>query len=160
MSIHEVEIAEYRPEYGLEVVKMWRQSFQRAMNLPEQNQRDDLNHHLDYFCAIDPSSIRIAIDCSSSTIAGLMVLASGQLDHLYVNVEYQGLGLGSNLLNEAKTLSSRGIELFTFQRNSQSQGFYERHGFVEIERGYAEPEDNPWASSKEELADIRYRWTP
>lgn len=160
MSIHEVEIADYRSEYGLEVVKIWRQSFQRAMKLPEQNQFDDLSPQLDYFCAIDPTSVRIAIDRSSSTIAGVMVLASGQLDHLYINVEYQGLGLGSQLLNEAKARSSNGIELFTFQTNSQAQRFYERHGFFEIAHGYAKLEDNPWASSKEELADVRYRWTP
>jgi ribosomal protein S18 acetylase RimI-like enzyme len=129
------------------------------MGLQEQNHNDDVNRQLDYFCSIEPTSIRIAIDTSSSTIAGLMVFASGQLDHLYIKVAYQGSGLGSKLLNEAKVLSPEGIELYTFQKNSQAQGFYESHGFVEIERGFAEPEDNPWASSKEELADIKYRWT-
>jgi len=126
---------------------------------PLQNIPDQLNRQLDYFCAIDPTSIRIAIDCSSSTIAGLMVLTSGELDHLYINVEYQGSGLGSRLLNEAKLQSPQSIELYTFQKNSRAQGFYESHGFSEIERGYAEFESNPWASSKEELADIKYKWT-
>jgi ribosomal protein S18 acetylase RimI-like enzyme len=159
MGIHDIEIVAYRPEYGLEVVKMWRQSFQRAMNIQEQNHSDELSGQLNYFCTIDPTSIRIAIDCSSSTIAGLMVIASGELDHLYINVEYQGSGLGSRLLNEAKLESPQSIELYTFQKNSRAQVFYESHGFSEIERGYAELEGNPWASSKEELADIKYKWT-
>lgn len=158
MSIHEVEIVGYRPEYGLEVVKMWRRSFQQAMSLPDQNRRDDLNGQLDYLCSIDPTTIRIALDCSSSTIAGVMVLASGELDHLYIDTGYQGLGLGLRLLKEAKMLSPEGIELFTFQKNSRAQGFYKKHGFVEITRGFAELKNNPWASSEEELADIKYRW--
>ncbi len=160
MSINDVEIVEYRPEYGLEVVKMWRQSFQRAMNLPEQNRSDELHHQLDYFCSINPDGIQVAIDCSSSAIAALMVLVPGELDHLYVGVEYQGFGLGSRFVQEAKRLSPLGIELFTFQKNTRAQRFYLSRGFVEIERGFADLGTNPWASSKEDLADIKYRWQP
>ncbi|MBT4162724.1 MAG: GNAT family N-acetyltransferase [Gammaproteobacteria bacterium] len=160
MSILDINFVEYRPEYGLETVKMWRQSFQRAMNLEEQNHIDELTDQLDYFSSISPASIQIAIDCRSSAVAGLMVLVSGKLDHLYVNVGYQGIGLGSKFLTEAKLRSPQGIELYTFQKNIRAQSFYKHHGFREVERGYADFESNPWASSKEELADIKYRWVP
>lgn len=159
MSTQEVEIVGYSPEYGLGVVKVWRQSFQRAMNLQEENQSDDLNGQLDHFSSIDPAHIQVAIDTPSSTIAGFIVLAAEELDHLYINVAYQGLGLGSRLLNEAKAKSPQRIELYTFQKNKRAREFYESHGFVEIERGIAELGDNPWASSQEELADIKYVWT-
>jgi hypothetical protein len=79
MGIQEIEIVAYRAEYGLEVAKMWRQSFQRAMSLKEQNCSEALNGQLDYVCSINPSSIQVAIDRSSSTVAGFMVLASGAL---------------------------------------------------------------------------------
>ncbi|MEM7221152.1 MAG: GNAT family N-acetyltransferase [Pseudomonadota bacterium] len=160
MGIQDVDIVGHRPEYALELVKMWRQSFQRAMGLPEQNRSDDLIGQLDYFCTIDPAAIQVAIDTSSSTIAGFSVLQAGELDHLYVNVRYQGQGLGSKLLYDAKSRAPNGVKLYTFQKNTRAQAFYLSHGFVELERGFADFEGNPWASSKEELADIRYGWTP
>ena len=128
------------------------------MGLPEQNHGDELNRQLDYFCSIDPTTIRVAIDTSSSIVAGFMVFVAGEVHHLYVNVRYQRRGLGSRFLEEAKAQSPGGIELYTFQKNKKAQAFYQSHGFVEIDRGFAGLEDNPWASSTEELADIRYRW--
>lgn len=65
---------------------MWRQPFQRPMNIQQQDHSDDLNRHLDYFSTLDQASIRLAMDCSSSTVAGLMVLTAGALDCLYIQV--------------------------------------------------------------------------
>ena len=70
------------------------------------------------------------------------------------------MGIGSTFLAEAKARSPTGLELFTFQRNAAARGFYLSHGFVEIERGHADFESNPWAESKDQLADIKYRWMP
>lgn len=150
----------YRPEFGLAVVKMWRQSFQRAMSLPEQNQADEVIHQLEYLRTIAESNMHIVLDRSSSSIAGFMVLAPGELEHLYVSIDYQGTGIGSGLLRAAQQESGDGLELYTFQKNARAQEFYERHGFVEVARGYAALENNPWASSTAQLADIRYRWAP
>jgi|GEM_PF-2409966 len=85
-NINTIENVAYRPGYDLEVVKMWRQPFQRAMNIQQQNHSDDLNRQLDYFSTLAPTSIRLAMDCSSSTVAGLMVLTAGELDLFYIQV--------------------------------------------------------------------------
>lgn len=114
MGVQDVEVIDYSPEYGIEVVRIWRQSFQRAMNLPEQNRSDDLLRQLDYFSLIDPISVLIAIDALSSVIARFMVFAPKALEHFYVNVVYQGMGVGSTVLNQAKALSSLRIALYTF----------------------------------------------
>jgi hypothetical protein len=45
-------------------------------------------------------------------------------------------------------------------QNTGAQAFYLAHGFREIERGQADAADNPWATTTEQLADIRYRWDP
>ena len=155
-----VERVDYRPEYALEIVKLWRLSFQRAMGLPEHNRFSELSGHLDAFTRIDADGIHLLMDTDTSRIVAFMALSPGWIDHLYVQVERQGEGLGTRLLNEAKTSSAAGIQLYTFQRNERAQAFYLGHGFVEIERGFATAEDNPWATSRAQLADILYAWRP
>ena len=154
------ELVDYRPEYALELVKMWRRSFQRAMGLAEQDNFGELNGQIDLLAAIDPARIHVAMDPGSSTVLGFMVLSGTRLDHLYVHVECQRLGLGTALLNLAKRKSPAGLELFSFQRNEVAQGFYIRRGFKEVERGFASFDDNPWATDREQLADIKFRWEP
>jgi len=150
----------YQAEFGLEVVKLWRQSFQRAMGLEEHNRSADLDPQLDYFTTIAAEHIHVAMDAETSTLTGFMVLTPGELEHLYVHVDYQGRGLGSSFLQKARAISPEGLSLYTFQKNIRAQAFYESNGFVEIGRGYADPHNNLWASTREELADIRYRWRP
>ncbi len=160
MSSSKTQIQSYRVEYGLETVKMWRRSFQRAMGLEAQNRLSELVPQLDYFSTIEPASIRVAVEPEDAAIVGMMVLSGSALDHLYIHVDYQGCGLGSRFLRLAKEESPAGIELYTFQKNTGARKFYESHGFVEIERGFAAALSNPWATRKDELADIRFRWTP
>lgn len=150
----------YRQEYGLAVVKLWRQAFQRAMGLPEQNALAELSGHLDFFISLDPANHHILMESDTSTIVAFMSLSPGSLDHLYVHVDWQGQGLGGQLLDRAKSLSGDGLELYTFARNTGAQHFYLSRGFKEVARGYASSGDNPWATSPDELADIRYRWEP
>ncbi len=150
----------YRPEYGLEVVKLWRRAFQRAMGLSEQDPFEELDGHLDFFASLDPACHHLLIESDSSTIVAFMSLSPGYLAHLYVHVDWQGQGLGRRLLEQAKALSGRGLELHTFARNTSAQAFYLSQGFAEVERGFADIDDNPWATSRDQLADILYRWNP
>lgn len=155
-----VERVDYRPHYALEIVKLWRLSFQRAMGLAEHNRFGDLSGHLDAFTRIDPGGIRLLMDTDTSQIVAFMATSPGWVDQLYVHVERQGEGLGTHLLNLAKANSAEGLQLYTFQRNKRAQAFYLGRGFVEVGRGFAEAADNPWATSREQLADIRYAWQP
>ena len=155
-----MEFRAYRTEYALETVTMWRRAFQRAMGLAEHDPHHAVADQLAYFSTVSPETVRVAMDPKSNDIVGMTVLDGGILQHLYVHVDYQGIGIGSTFLAEAKARSPTGMELFTFQRNVTAQGFYLSHGFVEIERGYADFEGNPWAESRDQLADIKYRWTP
>ena len=160
LSGPQYELVAYRPEYALEVVKLWRRSFQRAMGLEEQNRLGEVQGQMDFLSTIDPASIHVAMDPVSSTVLGFMALSEGALDHLYVDVDCQGAGLGTSLLNVAKRRSPGGIELLTFQRNHRAQDFYQSRGFQEAGRGFARLDDNPWATHREQLADIRFRWEP
>ena len=44
-----------------------------------------------------------------------------------------------------------GLELWTFQINATAQRFYERHGFVAVDR-------TDGSANEEREPDIRYRW--
>mgnify|MGYP001823311235 CR=1 FL=1 len=79
----------------------------------------------------------------------MIVLGDTELDQLYVHVDYQGMGVGTRLLNLAKRLSPGRLQCYTFAVNMPAQQFYEKHGFVIIARG-VEP--------KSGMADIRYEW--
>jgi ribosomal protein S18 acetylase RimI-like enzyme len=44
-------------------------------------------------------------------------------------------GVGTELLNHAKSLYPRGLMLTTLQQNEQARHFYENHGFVAVAVG-------------------------
>lgn len=155
-----VERVDYRPEYALEIVKMWRLSFQRALDIEVHNRFDDLSGHLDAFTRSYAANATVLMDTNTSEIVAFMSLRPGWVDQLYVHADRQGRGLGGQLLNQAKAESPEGLQLYTFQRNTGAQAFYLSQGFTEVERGFADFEGNPWATEKRELADILYAWQP
>jgi len=72
------------------------------------------------------------------------------LDHLYVDRSAQGQGVGSALLDKAKSENSR-LQLWVFQKNAAAIGFYEQHGFRLVET-------TDGAGNEEKEPDARYEW--
>lgn len=66
-------------------------------------------------------------------VVGVLVLDGPQIDHLYVRPTQTGQGLGSLLLDHAKTEQPWGLWLWVFLTNDDARRFYERQGFVETE---------------------------
>ena len=155
-----IEIFPYLAEFGLETVKMMRQSLHTAMSVKHHNKFGDVSSHLNFFSKNDPKYVQVAIDTQSTDIIGCMVLEGSELDQLYVHVDYQRNGIGGQFIKFAKEQSPSGLELYTFQLNTQAQAFYKKHGFVEKARGVASLNDNPWAENAEQLADVRFVWLP
>jgi ribosomal protein S18 acetylase RimI-like enzyme len=63
---------------------------------------------------------------------------------------FQRNGLGTRMLDWAKAQSNGSLWLYTFAQNTRACAFYERSGFVAVERGFEEQ----W-----QLEDVRYEWT-
>ncbi len=86
-------------------------------------------------------------------VVGYAALADQLLEHLYVEPDSQGQGVGSALLARAQLESPYRLELWTFQRNVQARRFYEQRGFraVELTNG---------AENEEREPDVRYVWEP
>jgi ribosomal protein S18 acetylase RimI-like enzyme len=72
-------------------------------------------------------------------VVGVLAVSRGDgaswIDQLYVDPEYCGRGVGSQLLAGALASLPRPIRLYTFQQNGGARRFYERHGFSPIRWG-------------------------
>jgi GNAT superfamily N-acetyltransferase len=79
------------------------------------------------------------------SVVGLMVLNGGELDQPYVDPPWRGHGIGDRLVELAKKRCPVGLALWTFQVNGPAQRFYERHGFVAVERTDSGPD---WSNAK------------
>jgi len=86
-------------------------------------------------------------------VRGYMLLSDDELVHLYLDVGYTGRGIGTELLDLAKTRLPGGFTLWTFQQNDGARRFYERHGLQAIELGDG-------AGNEERVPDVKYEWRP
>jgi ribosomal protein S18 acetylase RimI-like enzyme len=84
-------------------------------------------------------------------VVGFSGVKDEELTHLYIDPAAQNRGVGSALIEHAKTVSPERLWLWVFQQNEGARRFYERHGFrlVELTDGAGNMEKEP---------DARYEW--
>jgi len=80
-------------------------------------------------------------------LLGFTASANGWLQHLYVDTDHQGQGIGRMLLEDAQFSSLGSLSLHVFTRNS-----HEAAGFI-----LADGSDG--SSNEEQEADLTYIWT-
>ncbi len=83
-------------------------------------------------------------------VVAVLVLDDSRVDQLYVDPDHQGRGIGAALLQQAKTRSPNGLDLWTFEANVGARRFYERGGFAAVVRTDGDNEEH--------APDVRYRW--
>ena len=83
-------------------------------------------------------------------LRGYIALLPGWIDHLYVDPDFHGLGIGSELVRLAQGQQDE-LRLYTFQANTRARALYERHGF-----GIEELTDG--ARNEEKMPDVTYLW--
>lgn len=76
-------------------------------------------------------------------IIGFAAIAKNFIDQLYVHPHYQGKGLGSFWIEQAKTLYPDFLELYPLAANTKAIAFYKKHGFTIIEKAIAPDEKVP-----------------
>jgi len=83
-------------------------------------------------------------------LRGHLALRPGWIDHLYVDPEFHGRGIGSTLVQLAQREQGE-LRLHTFQSNTRARALYERHGFSleELTDG---------ARNEEGMPDATYHW--
>ena len=91
-------------------------------------------------------------DDGGRTLA-VLVLDGDWIDQLYVDPGVTGRGMGSQLIELAKSRRPEGLQLWTFASNIGAQRFYRRHGFT-----VAETTDG--SGNEEKAPDVRFVWSP
>jgi GNAT superfamily N-acetyltransferase len=128
------------------LVRMWRASFEFGVGIVDPHPITDQVAYLEN--ELRPH-YRLRVAWDGPTLVGFLAANPESIAQLYVRVENIGQGIGSRLVELAKTESSGSLWLYTFPRNTRACRFYERHGFVAVERGF----EAMWG-----LPDVKYRW--
>jgi putative acetyltransferase len=93
---------------------------------------------------------RVTVAEDNGRIVGFMAETDGWIDQLYVQPGLLRQGVGSALIADAKSRNEN-LTLWCFLENHPARSFYERHGFVEVER-------TDGNGNEARSPDIRYRW--
>ncbi|HEY4141577.1 MAG TPA: GNAT family N-acetyltransferase [Pseudolabrys sp.] len=93
----------------------------------------------------------ITLAHAGDTLAGFVTVDTKTmyLDQFVVAPEFWGSDVGGVLIDEAKRLSPRGLDLLVNKDNARAIRFYEKHGFV-----YAGEDKNPMSG----IAVNRMEW--
>ena len=83
-------------------------------------------------------------------LVGIVAFRQEWIDQLYVLPDFHGRGVGTALLQVARSSHSR-LQLWTFQRNNAARRFYEARGFVAIRQ-------TDGAANHEKEPDVLYLW--
>jgi GNAT superfamily N-acetyltransferase len=90
-------------------------------------------------------------------VVGLLAVSEATdcswIEQLYLLPARVGQGIGTRLLEFARSELPPPIRLYTFQCNQRARSFYERHGFKAITFGDG-------SGNEEKCPDILYEWRP
>lgn len=132
------------------VAAVWLRSRQASIPAIPPPVHTDEEVHEFFASVVLPQRETWVIADDDGEIVALLVLHSGWIDQLYVDPPHIGRGLGSCLVDVAKTVYPEGLDLWTFAANTGARRFYERHRFVAI--------DSTEGCNEEGAPDVRYHW--
>ena len=142
-----MEIVAYDPKFETELVRFMRAAFERGVGIKDPNPIADQTAYFNN-SVLPNSTVRVVVDADRPV--AFSAATSEMLLQLYVHVDHQRRGIGTRLLELAKSESDGRLRLFTFKSNTGAQAFYERHGFRVIREGF----ESQW-----QLEDLEYEWT-
>lgn len=132
------------------VASVWWRSLNDSTQWLRPEQKHPRAEALAFFCTVVAQRCELWVAEHDDAIVGVLAMHQEEVDRLYVATEAQGQGIGSALLDHAKSLSPRVLRLVTLQRNTRACRFYENRGFIAYDTGRSPPpEDEP---------DVWYRW--
>ncbi|MFK0050089.1 GNAT family N-acetyltransferase [Streptomyces sp. NPDC090741] len=128
---------------------VWLRSFATA--LPTVRCAHEEADVRDWFARVLVPRYETWVAVTGGNVVGLMVINGGELKQFYLDPAWRGRGLGDRFIALAKERQPDGLALWTFQVNVSAHRFYERHGFIAVERtdGLRNDEREP---------DVRYVW--
>ncbi|MBC7938977.1 MAG: GNAT family N-acetyltransferase [Chitinophagaceae bacterium] len=139
-------ILSYEPTDAVELVRMWRESFEHGVGITDPN---PIEGQLAYFLNDVVPSTTTRVVKQDKVIVAFLASTPDSVTQLYVRVQNIGQGIGRRLMALAKAESRGSLWLYTFAQNSHARRFYEHQGFVEVERESA---------NTYQLEAIKYGW--
>jgi GNAT superfamily N-acetyltransferase len=134
------------------VTRLWRAAREFAFPDFQCEKGHTFAEDCDYFRNVILQNNDIWVAELDGRVAGFLAIAGDFVDQLFVHPDFQGRGVGGDLLNHAKHLSPEHLFLYTFQVNVNGRAFYEKNGFVAVRFGVSPaPESEP---------DVEYHWRP
>jgi len=125
MMSEEIDLREASTLDSQEIAVLFEET--RRINLPYLPELHNAQEDLEYFSkTVENENVIVAQ--SGDKVVGFCSYKDNWLNHLYVSPEYQGKGVGTALLNDAKTHNSE-LRLWVFQKNTKAIDFYKRNGF-------------------------------
>lgn len=142
-----VVLAPFVPDRTDELVRLWRAAFEHGVGIVDPH---PLAGQRAYFEAEVLPRHAVWMALIDGHLAGFIAASAESVAQLHVRIDLHRRGIGSMLLDRAKTQSAGSLWLYTFARNRIARAFYARHGFVEVAYGF-EP---TW-----QLDDVKLQWT-
>ncbi len=132
------------------VADLWLRSRHAAVPAipPPVHTDDDVR---EFFTNVVLPTREVWVADSDGALVAMMVLEGDWIDQLYVDPAATGRGLGSQLVDLAKTQRPEGLQLWAFQSNVRALRFYERHGFVATRTTDGDNEEG--------APDVHYVWS-
>jgi len=134
-----------------DLADVWLRSFAAALPTVRRAHGDD--EVRDWFSSMVVPRYETWATVADGAVVGLLALDGAELEQLYLDPSWRGRGLGDRFVELAKRQRPDGLGLWTFQVNGPAQRFYERHGFVAVER-------TDGRRNEEHEPDVRYVWQP
>ena len=138
-----------RIEEAEEVAEVWLASRHAAApQIPSPVHTDD-EVRVSFSTRVFRSDQEVWVIEEQGRICGLLVLSGNWIEQLYIHPQRTGHGLGSWLIEHTQATRSF-LQLWTFQSNLGARRFYERHGFLPMQRTDA--------ANEEGAPDERFEW--
>ena len=142
-----LELVEYDTSFLERLLPLWREAFEFGVGVIDPH---PLSEQREYFLAQVLPQHRVTLAVRESQLVGFVAASEESVSQLHVQVGLHRQGIGSALLALSKARSRGSLWLYAFTRNVRACRFYEKHGFLAVERGF-EPN---W-----QLEDVKYSWS-
>jgi ribosomal protein S18 acetylase RimI-like enzyme len=116
--------------------------------LPTLHTRDEVIGY--FFDHVWPNNDVWVAQTEDGLVVGFIARGGGFINHLYILPDFQGSGLGSELLDLAIEGQDE-LQLWAFQQNTRARRFYEKRGWVAVE-------ETDGQGNQEKTPDVRYAW--
>jgi len=141
-----MKFIDYDESFSQVVVKLWRDTKFKTLNIVDKHSEEDYGHYLNNYLH---HRYRIRLCLEADKVIGMIVYSKTEINQLYIDIDYQGKGIGRRLLDEAKEYCDEYLILHTFRVNTNAVMFYKNAGFKIIDFG---------SDNEEGLPDYTMKW--